>query len=75
MLVDKRPSQLRGCGAIMCGARVPREKVNFYRMCVHEGSKWWSLHGDGPEGLFQRLHGATCARDEHVRACVAEHYV
>ena len=66
MLVDERPSQLRGCGAIMCGARVPRESVHFDRMCMHEGSSWWTLYGDDPEGLFQRLHGTARARDQHV---------
>ena len=75
MNVDERPSQPRGCGTIMCWARVPRESAHFDRICMHEGSHWWSLHGDGPEGLFQRLHGAARARDEHVRACVTELYV
>ena len=75
MNVDERPSQPRGCGTIMCWARVPRESAHFDRICMHEGSHWWSLHGDGPDGLFQRLHGTARARDQHVRACVAEHYV
>ena len=59
----------------MCGAHVPRESVHFDRACMHEGSSCWTLYGDGPEALFQRLHGAACSRDEHVRACVTEHYV
>ena len=75
VLVDERPSQPRRCGTIMCWARVPRESAHFERMFLHDGSHWWSLHGDGPEGLFQRLHGAARARDEHVRACVTGLYV
>ena len=75
MLVDERPAQPQGCATIISGARVPRESVHFNRMCMHEGSSCWTLYGDDPEGLFQRLHGAACARDEHVRACVTEHYV
>ena len=73
MLVDERPSQPRVGGAIMCRARVPRESARFDRARMLEGSSWWSLHGDGHEGLFQRLHGAACARDEHVQACMTEH--
>ena len=75
MLVDERPSQPRVGGAIMCRARVPRESARFDHARMHEGSQWWSLYGDGPEGLFQRLHGAAHARDEHVRACVTGLYV
>ena len=75
VLVDERPNQPRGCGTIVCWARVPRESAHFDRMCMHEGSSWWTLYGDDPEGLFQRLHGTARARDEHVRACVTGLYV
>ena len=59
MLVDERPSQPRVGGAIMCRARVPRESARFDRARMLEGSSWWSLDWDGPEGRgegkFKRL--------------------